>query len=260
MLDLATMTHSSGCRKRGSFRQSRITGKERDTEAGLDYFGARYYGSKMGRFLTPDWSELPVAVPWADFENPQSLNLYGYVKNNPATSRDADGHSDLVYDGKTKTMTLYSSNGQKIGSWHANNRVDSHASLRGLPDGKYKFQDTKSPHHHQGNDKHGVPKDSAKGEYGSFGIFRLEPFKADGSTHEGVGVHSGREGVPDKSAEHGEGADHVTQGCLRSCDPAMHQITETAKTDPLKTLTVENNRPPQPQPPPPPEPKKEEPK
>jgi RHS repeat-associated protein len=35
---------------------SRFTGKERDTESGLDYFGARYYGSTMGRFMSPDWS------------------------------------------------------------------------------------------------------------------------------------------------------------------------------------------------------------
>ena len=32
----------------------KFTGKERDAETGLDYFGARYYGSNMGRFQTPD--------------------------------------------------------------------------------------------------------------------------------------------------------------------------------------------------------------
>ena len=31
-----------------------FTGKERDSESGNDYFGARYYGSMMGRFLSPD--------------------------------------------------------------------------------------------------------------------------------------------------------------------------------------------------------------
>ena len=30
------------------------TGKERDTESGNDYFGARYYASTMGRWLSPD--------------------------------------------------------------------------------------------------------------------------------------------------------------------------------------------------------------
>jgi RHS repeat-associated protein len=31
-----------------------FTGKERDTESGNDYFGARYYASSMGRFMSPD--------------------------------------------------------------------------------------------------------------------------------------------------------------------------------------------------------------
>jgi RHS repeat-associated protein len=36
------------------FLASHFTGKERDAESGLDYFGARYYGSSMGRFMSPD--------------------------------------------------------------------------------------------------------------------------------------------------------------------------------------------------------------
>lgn len=40
-----------------------FTGKERDTESGNDYFGARYYGSSMGRFMSPDWSADPAAIP-----------------------------------------------------------------------------------------------------------------------------------------------------------------------------------------------------
>jgi RHS repeat-associated protein len=34
--------------------EQHFTGKERDTESGNDYFGARYYGSSMGRFMSPD--------------------------------------------------------------------------------------------------------------------------------------------------------------------------------------------------------------
>ena len=76
--------------------QSRSSGKERDSETGLDYFGARYYGSSMGRFLTPDWSATPVPTPFADLTDPQTLNLYGYVRNNPVTRADADGHCEIV--------------------------------------------------------------------------------------------------------------------------------------------------------------------
>lgn len=69
-----------------------FTGKERDAESGNDYFGARYYASTMGRWLSPDWAATATAVPYADFGDPQSLNLYGYVRNNPLSHADADGH------------------------------------------------------------------------------------------------------------------------------------------------------------------------
>jgi RHS repeat-associated protein len=69
-----------------------FTGKEHDTESGLDYFGARYYANVLGRFVTPDWAAKPAAVPYAGFDDPQSLNLYAYVKNGPLSATDADGH------------------------------------------------------------------------------------------------------------------------------------------------------------------------
>jgi RHS repeat-associated protein len=69
-----------------------FTGKERDAETGLDYFGARYFSGAQGRFMTPDWSEAPTPVPYADFSDPQTLNLYAYVRNNPIATSDLDGH------------------------------------------------------------------------------------------------------------------------------------------------------------------------
>jgi RHS repeat-associated protein len=70
----------------------KFTGKERDAETGLDNFGARYYASTMGRFMTPDWAARPTAVPYAVLGDPQSLNLYSYVRNDPVTRVDVDGH------------------------------------------------------------------------------------------------------------------------------------------------------------------------
>ena len=67
-------------------------GHERDSETNLDYYGARYYGNALGRFLTPDWAAKATAVPYANFGNPQSLNLYAYTNNNPTTFGDPDGH------------------------------------------------------------------------------------------------------------------------------------------------------------------------
>jgi RHS repeat-associated protein len=72
----------------------KFTSKERDSETGLDYFGARYYSNLMGRFMTPDWAAKAEPVPYAKLINPQSLNLYSYVMNNPLTLRDEDGHED----------------------------------------------------------------------------------------------------------------------------------------------------------------------
>jgi len=79
----------------------KFTGKERDPEsctAGscLDNFGARYYASSMGRFMTPDWAARPTAVPYAVFGDPQSLNLYTYVRNDPVTRADCDGHQQNI--------------------------------------------------------------------------------------------------------------------------------------------------------------------
>ena len=69
----------------------RFTGKERDAESGLDYFGARYYHSTAGRFLSVD----PV-LDSADPTNPQSWNRYTYTFNNPLKYVDPDGREVRV--------------------------------------------------------------------------------------------------------------------------------------------------------------------
>jgi RHS repeat-associated protein len=74
----------------------KFTGKERDAESGLDYFGARYYANTTGRFMSPDWAAKPTSVPYADFGDPQSLNLYSYVRNSPITRVDPDGHMNIA--------------------------------------------------------------------------------------------------------------------------------------------------------------------
>jgi RHS repeat-associated protein len=74
----------------------KFTGKKRDLETGLDYFGARYYSNGLGRWVSADWSATPIPVPYADFGDPQSLNLYSYVRNIPTTGMDADGHECTV--------------------------------------------------------------------------------------------------------------------------------------------------------------------
>jgi RHS repeat-associated protein len=74
----------------------KFTGKERDSETQLDYFGARHYSNGLGRFVTSDWSAVPVPVPYADLSDPQSFNQYSYVRNIPTVKVDADGHDGGV--------------------------------------------------------------------------------------------------------------------------------------------------------------------
>lgn len=66
---------------------SRSTGKERDAESGLDYFGARYFGSSMGRFMSPD----PLMATPERLLDPQEWNMYAYARNNPLTITDPTG-------------------------------------------------------------------------------------------------------------------------------------------------------------------------
>jgi RHS repeat-associated protein len=68
----------------------KFTGKERDPESGDDNFLARYYTSNLGRFTSPDDSDPSGTI------NPQGLNLYTYVQNNPSNATDPDGH-DCVF-------------------------------------------------------------------------------------------------------------------------------------------------------------------
>ena len=68
-----------------------FTSKERDTETGLDYFGARYYSGAQGRFTSPDPENAS-----ASLFNPQAWNAYSYALNNPNKYVDPDGESPLL--------------------------------------------------------------------------------------------------------------------------------------------------------------------
>lgn len=77
-----------------------FTGKERDAESGLDFFGARYYGSSMARWISPD-------RPFADQNklDPQSWNMYGYARNNPLSIIDPNGKAAaVIINGNTVTI------------------------------------------------------------------------------------------------------------------------------------------------------------
>jgi RHS repeat-associated protein len=102
------VNHTPGCPRRAGFARlgasksptlqkcsyHSSSGKERDSESGLDYFIARHYASTLGRFLQPDeFTGGPVdafsssdplppgPLPYAEITNPNSLNKYSYTWN-----------------------------------------------------------------------------------------------------------------------------------------------------------------------------------
>ena len=103
------------CSEQHAQTEQHFTGKERDTESGNDYFEARYYSSAMGRFMSPDWSAKVEPVPYSKLDDPQSLNLYAYVQNNPLIRFDKDGH-DFVILNDSKAATGEGHNASIVGN------------------------------------------------------------------------------------------------------------------------------------------------
>lgn len=68
-----------------------LTQKERDTETGLDFFGARYYSSTQGRFTSAD----PASIKLKHLLDPRDLNRYAYVSNNPLRYVDPTGEEKI---------------------------------------------------------------------------------------------------------------------------------------------------------------------
>ncbi len=75
-------------------RKFKFTGKERDTESGLDYFGARYYDSAIGVFRSVD--PLDTKYP--------GISPYAYALNNPINNIDPDGRLVYVKDKQLKQI------------------------------------------------------------------------------------------------------------------------------------------------------------
>ncbi|WP_208324359.1 RHS repeat domain-containing protein, partial [Orenia marismortui] len=66
----------------------KYTGQKEVVSIGLYYYGARYYDSEIGRFITEDSYR-------GELENPQTQHLYVYVTNNALKYTDPTGHTRL---------------------------------------------------------------------------------------------------------------------------------------------------------------------
>jgi RHS repeat-associated protein len=67
--------------------RQKFTEKERDEETKLDFFGARYHSSLLGRFTSTD----PIYFEFMMALDPQRFNLYSYARNNPLKWIDPSG-------------------------------------------------------------------------------------------------------------------------------------------------------------------------
>lgn len=75
--------------------RKKFTGYERDNEIDLDYAQARYHNYKLGRFQSPD----PILIRKERLADPQTINLYVYVRNNPLNYTDPDGRTIVDEEG-----------------------------------------------------------------------------------------------------------------------------------------------------------------
>jgi len=74
------------------FTDKLFTGQREMAGLGIYHYGARFYSSKLGRFLSAD-----TITP--DPFNSQDLNRFSYVRNNPLRYTDPTGHMMTVDDG-----------------------------------------------------------------------------------------------------------------------------------------------------------------
>jgi len=124
----------------------KFTGKERDAETGLDNFEARYFSGAQGRFTIPD-------DPLVDQNpaDPQSWNLFAYVRNNPLRNVDPTGQDCITATNQTDrsvTVTVASGNcsGNAANQTYVAGTVDvSSLTYNGTSIGSWRGQTGRNP-------------------------------------------------------------------------------------------------------------------
>jgi len=79
--------------------RKQFTGYERDGETGSDFAEARYYSAALGRFSSVD----PVGVNLSRKIDPQRINAYVFVRDNPLKFVDTDGRDLTLAAGLKKS-------------------------------------------------------------------------------------------------------------------------------------------------------------
>jgi RHS repeat-associated protein len=145
-----------------------FTGKERDVESGNDYFGARYYNSAMGRFMSPD----PLIMTGRHLMDPQRWNRYAYALNDPVGAVDDDGMDATIIYSKGKDLT------EKESKWVDDHKDQIFASIKaklnkaGIEKVEFKSSDSLSASELKALAN--APAQSDPGKTGTPGVIRLE--------------------------------------------------------------------------------------
>ncbi len=207
-----------------------FTGKEKD-KSGFNYFGARYYSSSIGRFLTPDPHTLmPGGLKLA---NPQELNPYVYCLNAPLTRVDPNGlwSIDVAFsDDRSTTGRLYLRNRQGIvvKSWDAlgrGNHRDRMAENGDTPYGTYDITGRQSTSKLTGK---------KLSSFGPNGKILLDPKSGEAkkSNRDLFRIHGGKLSEATEELR-------ATNGCIRLSNDDMKdltgQIDELEKNDSEET-------------------------
>jgi RHS repeat-associated protein len=181
----------------------KFSGKERDAESELDYFGARYYDRSLYRFLSAD----PAISPRRGAANPQFWNLFSYCGNNPLNYYDPDGRAFLIFLGGHDRLFVFDRSGVCLGSYSASSNPN--------PNDPDAYPYPARLWHYD----HYLP--NAQGGHGFIG-FDVP------SEHQGArGVHDNRDWW------------HYTGGCIRTTPEAMATIKKLQRgTDHVEFLIV----------------------
>lgn len=131
--------------------RQKFTGYERDNETDLDFAQARMYSNSLGRFTTTD----PIIMTPVRALDPQRINLYVYVRNNPLILVDTSGE-DIDDAGlkdnedyqKWKAAFLETDAGKKLWDKYNNDKsfllkIDWKKGSNGAETHSYKFSNGK---------------------------------------------------------------------------------------------------------------------
>jgi RHS repeat-associated protein len=204
----------------------KFTAKERDSESGLDYFGARYHSAAQGRFTSVDPSRMSARIT-----NPQSFNRYSYTLNRPLVAIDPDGLATiLVAVGKGQkpgaTITLFNKRGEVAVSGGRYSEYGGLASGVGGRDRSKQKADTPFGVYRFGGVKGGTSQHRRGTGYGTGKVRLVETA--------GEVVAAGRNGI----LLHGGGTSALlvpdpyapfqplirTEGCVRMCNADVNSL------------------------------------